>query len=110
MSPHTLQVSIGYNYNPGINQTAYIRPINANPAYGNQTIYGGGVYGGTSDVERWRVFPDIQKCSSFQITLNETYDPSMGVAAGAGLTLSGLSLLVGIKKGTRTESAATSAS
>ena len=36
---------------------------------------------------------------SFQITVQESYDPSYGVAAGAGLSLSGLNLVYGAKKG-----------
>ena len=109
LSPHTLQVSIGYNYNPGISQTTTINPINYSVPYGNAPIYGTNTYGGASDVERWRVFPQTQKCSSFQLTINETYDATLGVNAGAGLTLSGLALQIGIKRGTRTQSADTSA-
>jgi hypothetical protein len=40
--------------------------------------------------------------------MQEIYDPSLGVNAGAGLSLSGLALIVGIKKGYRTQSAAKS--
>lgn len=108
LSPHKLQVEIGFNYDPGITQTITIDPINFSGTYGSAPLYGSNTYGGASDVEKWRVFPDRQKCSSFQLTISELYDPSFNVPAGAGLTLSGLALSVGLKKGTRTQSAATS--
>ena len=54
------------------------------------------------------IFNQIQKCQSFQISMQEVYDSTMGQTAGAGLTLSGLQLSVGVKRGTRTQSAAKS--
>lgn len=109
ITPHFLQVQIGFDYNPGITQTVMIEPINYAGPYGSDPIYGDNTYGGQTNVEKWRVFPNRQKCSSFQVSISEIYDPSLGVPAGAGLTLSGLALVVGIKRGTRTQSAATSA-
>ncbi len=109
MSPHTLQVSFSYNYNENVLDTYPIRPVNYAGNYGTTpAIYGGGTYGGASDVEKWRVFPQQQKCSSFQITVSEVFDPTRMTVAGEGLTLSGIVMLVGVKRGTRTESAATS--
>ena len=40
-----------------------------------------------------------QKCESLQIKVSEVYDPSLGVQAGAGLTLSGMNFIIGVKKG-----------
>lgn len=108
ITPHFLQVQIGFDYNPGITQTIMIDPINYTAPYGSDNLYGNNTYGGLTNVEKWRVFPNRQKCGSFQITIQEIYDPSQGVVAGAGLTLSGLQCLVGIKRGTRTQSAQTS--
>lgn len=42
-----------------------------------------------------------QRCQSFQLTIQEVYDASLGVPAGAGLYISGLNLLVGIARGFR---------
>lgn len=98
LSPHKLKVSIAYDYNSSPQQVVMIEPDNFSPAYGEDSIYGGGSpYGGPSTLEQWRVFFEQQKCEAFQISIEEIYDPSMGVAAGAGLTLSGLNLVVGLK-------------
>ena len=109
LSPHQLVVELSYDYNPGVSQTITIDPINYTPPFGADPVYGDAIYGGLSNVERWRVFPERQKCSSFKISIREVFDASFGVVAGAGLTLSGMALLVGIKRGTRTQSANTSA-
>lgn len=101
ITPHTLTIGVSINYEPGIVQTATITPDNFSPAYGNAPgPYGAETpYGGISAVEQWRVFFETQKVESFQITVTESYDSTYGVTAGAGLTLSGLNLVVGIKKG-----------
>ena len=99
-SPHTLTVSISFDYDPSVQQVSYIQPINFNPPYGDDSPYGNQtVYGGPSAVEQWRVFLQNQRCESMQITLQENYDPSYGVQAGAGLTLSGINFVMGVKKG-----------
>lgn len=98
LSPHKLQVQIAYDYNPSFVQSVTISPDNFSPDYGGDSYYGGGnPFGGTSSVEQWRVFLSRQKCEAFQIQINEIYDPSFGVPAGAGLTLSGIDLIVGSK-------------
>lgn len=98
LTPHKLTVSIAYDYNPP-SQSVIINPTNFSGAYGSDTLYGGSTYGGLSNREQWRVFFEQQKCQAFQITLTESYDSTFGVPAGAGLTLSGLDLIVGIKDG-----------
>ncbi len=112
-SPHKLQVSIAYNYNPSPSQVSLITPVNYSPAYGGpnpnpangtdaQSPYGQlNPYGGPGNVEWWRVFLTKQRCSAFQISIQEVYDSSFGVSPGQGLTLSGLNLVYGIKKGFR---------
>lgn len=107
-SPHFLNVQIAYDYNPSPINSKLIRPTNFSPVYGGngsdeESPYGQqNPYGGQSAVENWRVFFKKQRCSAFQITLNEVYDGSLGVTAGAGLTLSGLNLVAAGKKGWRT--------
>lgn len=109
ITPFTLNVQIAYNYNPSATQAVIVTPDNYSPPYGGEALWGSGdFWGGPSNVLSALVFPEIQKCQSFQITINEIYDPSQGVAAGEGLTLSGLNLVIGVKKGYRTQKAAQS--
>lgn len=97
ITPHTINLQIAYDYNPSPTQSTTITPDNFAGTYGSASIYGGGTYGGSSNVEQWRVDLDQQKCQAFQLTLTEHYDSTLGVTAGAGLTLSGIDLTVGIK-------------
>lgn len=102
ITPHTLTVGIAYDYGPSPSQQITINPINFSGVYGSDPLYGDSIaYGGVTQVEQWRVFPQQQKCQSFQLTINEIYDPSFGVPAGAGLSISGLNMIIGIKRGSR---------
>lgn len=110
LSPHTLQIELAYDYSPSPSQTIMITPDNYSPTWGGLNLWGSGsTWGGESNVEQWRVFPQLQKCESFQITIKEIYDASFGVTPGAGLTLSGLNAVVGLKKGYTTIRASRSA-
>lgn len=108
LSPHKLNIEIAYDYNPSPTQSTLISPSNFAGFYGSISPYGQETYGGPGDIELWRVFLAQQRCMSFQISLKEVYDPSFGVAAGAGLTISGLNLVAGLKKGYRPTAAAQS--
>lgn len=108
ISPHKLQCLVAYNYNPAPTQNTLITPINFAPTYGGpesngqNTVYGQDTpYGGPSNVENWRVFLDKERCSAFQITVEEVYDSSFGVPAGEGLTLSGINVVYAGKSGWR---------
>lgn len=106
ITPFKLNVQLAYDYNPSMQQATIITPQPPTGAWGSDALWGSSSpWGGPSLVFEARLFPTIQKCESFQITINELYDPSYGIAAGAGLTLSGLNLSVGIKKPFRTSSA-----
>lgn len=117
-SPHKLNCQIAYDFNPSPQQSTMVKPVNFGPIYGSSAmpVYGGlnpcgggGVnQGGTANVETGRVFLTKQRCTSFQVSIQEIYDPSYGLPAGQGLSLSGLNLVVAIKKGWRTQPAATS--
>jgi len=108
-TPHKLQVSVAYDYNSSPSQTDLIGPDNFSPNYGGDSPYGAGSpYGGPGDLEQWRIFLQRQRCLAFQISINEIYDASFNVPAGQGLTISGLNLVVGIKSGWNTISAANS--
>lgn len=99
-TPHKLVIEIAYDYDPTIVQQSIISPDNFSGYYGDDSLYGGSSpYGGISDVEQYRVFLNKQKCQAFQVTIREIYDGTYGVPAGAGLTLSGINLVVGTKKG-----------
>jgi hypothetical protein len=113
-SPHKLYLQVAYDYDPSIQSAALITPNNFSPAYGGNgddsvSPYGQQlVYGGPSAVENWRVFFKHQRCSSFQISLTEVYDASLGIDPGAGFTLSGLNVVIGVKKDFRPMPSATS--
>lgn len=113
-SPHKLFIEVGYDYDPNPQSAALISPNNYSPVYGgngsdSESPYGQQAgYGGPSAVENWRIFFKQQRCSAFQLTLSEIYDPSLGIDPGAGFTLSGLNVVVGLKKQFRPQSAATS--
>jgi len=97
-SPHNLRIGIAYDYNESIVQSTIISPDNYSGPYGGDNLWGGSdLSGGPSNIEQWRVFLERQKCEAIQITIEETYDPSFGEPAGAGLTISGLNFTVGIK-------------
>lgn len=129
VTPHKISLLIAYDYSPGPSQSTLISPTNYGGVYGGpnpdpnlgtdqSNPYGEDpTFGGTAHiddlargaVEQWRIFLAKQKCQSFQITLNEIYDPTFKIAPGQGLTLSGLNLVYGIKKGFRPISASNSA-
>lgn len=107
ISPHYLNMSIAYDYNPSPIQNSLITPSNYSKPYGIPSPYGqGSPYGGPSSVEQWRVFLTKQRCQSFQLSLQEIYDPSLGVPAGAGLSISGLNLLIAVARSFRAISSA----
>lgn len=101
LSPHKLLVTIEFDFGKFIEQHT-ITPTNATGVYGSDSLYGQtSPYGGMGDVEEWRIQFDTQQCQSIQVSLQELYDPSIGEAAGAGFTLSSMTVLVGVKKNIR---------
>lgn len=109
ISPHYLQLSIAYDYNPATYQATTITPNNYSAPYGGVSPYGQqSPYGGPGSKEQWRVFLTKQRCQSFQLTLQEIYDSSLNVPAGAGLTISGLNMLISIARSFRSIGSANS--
>lgn len=109
ITPHKIGIQIAYDYAPTPSQGVTIPPDNFSPVYGADPIYGNGSpYGGSPSLEQWKVYFDQQKCQAFQLIMQESYDATFGVPAGAGFTLSGLTLIVGAKKGYPTLPAARS--
>jgi hypothetical protein len=114
ITPFKLNVTLAYNYNQSATQNILVIPDNFTPNYGDEAVWGSGSAWGadsppdggtTSNILAARLFPEIQKCQSFQISVQEIYDSTFGVQPGAGLTLSGLNMIIGTKKGYRTQSA-----
>lgn len=113
ISPHFLQVGVAYDYNANIQQSSLITPTNYSPNYGGVEAVGNthpkgtqsygaqSPYGGPGDREQWRIFLTKQRCQSFQLSIQEIYDSSLGIPAGAGLTISGLNLLVAVARSFR---------
>lgn len=112
-SPHKLLMSLTYDYDDAPSQSVLISPTNYSTPYGAglpQSPYGeGSPYGGPKSLENWSVFLERQRCMAFAITMQEVFDPAFDTTAGAGLTLSGLNIVIGFKKGFRPQSAAHSA-
>lgn len=108
-SPHYLFSTIAYDYNPNPAQGFNLPPQNTSTVYGQDTPYGNSsVYGGFSPLEQFRINLEQQKCQAFQIMLQEIYNPSSGIPAGAGLTFSAATIVYGQKKGYPRVSAALS--
>lgn len=95
LTPHKITIDIAYDYNPSPSQTTVISPENYSAPYGSDSVYGASSpYGGPSDVEQERIFFDRQKCQSIQLTVTESYDPTLGAMAGAGFVMSGINLVI----------------
>jgi hypothetical protein len=98
-SPHKLQYSIAYDYNSSPSQSNVIQPTNFSSAVPSSYGVPSAPFGAKTNVEQWRVFAAQQRCESFQLSMQELFDPTLGTSAGFGLTISGLNLVVSVKKG-----------
>jgi hypothetical protein len=110
-SPFKLNVQLAYNFQSGAQQSIMVTPDNAAPYWGDEAVWGsGGPWGGSPEgnVFQARIFPQQQKCQTFQLTVTEIYDSTLGVAAGQGLSLSGMNAVIGVKKGFPTQKASRS--
>lgn len=108
LSPHKLYVQVAYDYNSSPSQSTVISPNNFSASLPSPFGVPPAPFGSEGNIESWRIFFTKQRCTSFQLTISEIYDPTFGVPAGQGLTMSGLNLIVAVKKGWQTQSAATS--
>lgn len=97
-SSHRLQVSLAYNFNPNVEQTVSFNPgsIYDNDLYGESTPYGDeDTYGSEYPLEQFVVYPDIQKCESIQVTIEDVSNS----VDGQCLSLSSLGFEVGVEGG-----------
>jgi len=97
-TPHKFSLGVAYDYDPSRTQFINVTPDNYSAPWGVGSTWGSSsVYGGASQREQWQLNPERQQCQSFQLTFNEYFDASIGVVAGAGLTISGFNLVSGFK-------------
>ncbi len=113
LTPHKLFVRLYFDYSDSASQSLVIRPENYSTPFGSgasQSPFGqGSPFGGPSNAENWRIFLEQQRCAAFAIDVQEIFDPSFGTVAGAGLTLSGINVVMAFKRGFRPQPAAESA-
>lgn len=95
VTPHFLQVGIAFDYDPSIAESSTITPDNYSPAFGLSSPFGQQTpFGGPGDREQWKVAFANQRCQAIQLTIQEIYDPSLGVPAGEAIRMSGINLLI----------------
>ena len=101
ITPHNLNIQFGYDFGP-LSEQAMIEPINGTGAYATDALFAQtSPFAGPPNLEQWRIQNAHQQCQSFQISIQEVYDSTMGVTAGAGLTLSAFTAIVGVTRGYR---------
>lgn len=112
ISPHYLQMLYYYDYDENSSESVIYSPPNYNTPYGNfpdQSPFGqGNPYGGNSSLEDERFFFQRQRCMAIAIEMREVFNPTYGSVAGAGLTLSGLNIILGFKSQFRPQAASRS--
>lgn len=100
-TPHLLDVILGYDFG-AYSELIPIAPNNYTGVYGSDALYGQTTpYGGQGLLEEWRLQNSNQTCQAFQIGLQERYDPSFGVSAGQGFSLSAMTCTLGLLRGYR---------
>lgn len=101
ISPHQLETSVAYDFG-AFSEQALVTPDNFAGNYGSDSLYGQGIpYGGKAPLEQWRAQVQRQRCQSFQIAIQEKFDPSFSTMPGAGFTMSAITGWVGIKRARR---------
>jgi hypothetical protein len=102
---HTLRTTLAYDFEPFDRESFSIVPSDAGEAsvigqtYGTSSPYGAeATYGSGTGVYQWEVRPARQKCSAFKLIIEDLFPE--GDATG-GFTLSGVTMVVGVKGGLR---------
>lgn len=100
LSPHFLNCQVSYDYNPSIVHHVLISPDNFSSS--TPSPYGVPVpFGAPASREQWKIDAKVQLCQSFQLSINEVFNPAFNTTAGAGFTMSGMAVQVGVKSSTR---------
>lgn len=99
-TPHTLTMGIAYDFDSSIAQVSTISPDNYSAPWGVGALWGSNpLWGGSTTREQWQINFQRQQCQSIQLTFNEYFDSTVAsVTAGAGLTVSGVNIVAGVKK------------
>lgn len=98
-SPHSLKVSIDYDFTGIFTQFATFNAQEVlDNTYGSGTPYGNELYGGNFLPYQIRIHIAKQKCTSFRIKIEDIQ--SEDADPGESLSLSGLTLQIGVKMGT----------
>jgi hypothetical protein len=100
-SPHTLQVSIAYDYDPNPSQVEEIDATDIEPGFwGSGPVWGSDpVWGTYFPSYQYRINLTRQKFTSIQVTIQDI--AVRGQAPTEGYTLSNLTFVVGVKQGLR---------
>ncbi len=105
-SPHTLKVSIAYDFNPIPSQIVTINAEAFDPGFwGDGSVWGSdAVWGGVFPAYQFRINFTIQKCTAVQITIQDNEGGvnninGVPVVGGAGYSLSNFTFIIGVKEG-----------
>lgn len=97
LSPHNLIVSVAENFNDSPFQQTYIDGDLSSGNFGDDVTFGeSDYYGGAFPYYQFRVFLERQKCTSIQITIEDSPSSSN---YGASYSLSNILFECGIKRG-----------
>lgn len=104
-SPHKLVVNLFYDYEPSASQSIIISPVNYSTPFGSgasQSPFGQqDPFGGPSNLEDWQVYFERQRCMAFAVQVQEIFDTNFPTSTNKGLDLSGIQVVMGMKKGYR---------
>jgi hypothetical protein len=105
LSPHSLLCQVAYDYNPSVSNSQLITPTPQRYSSPVPSPFGVPTpFGAPTSKEQYRVHAKKQLCESFQLAITEV--AVQGQPIGAGFTMSGIDLVVDIKKGYRPTKAA----
>jgi len=104
-SDHILRVKVYTDYHDTVQQEQLFTVgdiLSSNSGFYGDGVYGTGTYGGTiPNLYQFEVHLARQKCQAVRIEIEDVFDNSeLGSNTGEGMTLSGVTLQVGTKRGT----------
>lgn len=98
-SGHNLRVSVAFDFDPTPHQVVDISAaaLLAQPAYGQGSPYGTGVFGGQFPLYQFRIKMLQEKCQAVQITIED----NQVAPFGEGMAISAISFTAGVIGGTK---------